>query len=152
MKTQKVCLGIKIICQLDKQVQVLSSCEHSSQALRDSICHVMSLSVTAYPFPWSRRVLLLEPISALSQDEGRVLPGQVASSSQGPHWWAMWDSVSHSKTLRHVAQPCPEQGFKPATFRSLVNLLYPLSYSRPDSVCVRCFTLYIVFYVCRLWD
>ena len=77
MKTQKVCLGIKIICQLDKQVQVLSSCEHSSQALRDSICHVMSLSVTAYPFPWSRGVLLLEPISALSQDEGRVLPGQV---------------------------------------------------------------------------
>ena len=37
---------------------------------------VMSLSVTAYPFPWGRGVLLLEPIPALSQGEGRVLPGQ----------------------------------------------------------------------------
>ena len=43
----------------------------------------MSLSVTAYPFPWGRGMLLLEPIPALSQGEGRVLPGQVASSSQG---------------------------------------------------------------------
>ena len=43
-------------------------------------CHVMSLSVTAYPFPWGHGVLLLEPIPALSQGEGRVLPGQVASS------------------------------------------------------------------------
>ena len=40
-------------------------------------CHVMSLSVTAYPFPWGRGMLLLEPIPALSQGEGRVLPGQV---------------------------------------------------------------------------
>ena len=38
-------------------------------------CHVMSLSVTAYPFPWGHGVLLLEPIPALSQGEGRVLPG-----------------------------------------------------------------------------
>ena len=30
-------------------------------------CHVMSLSVTAYPFPWGHGVLLLEPIPALSQ-------------------------------------------------------------------------------------
>ena len=36
----------------------------------------MSLSVTAYPFPWGRGMLLLEPIPALSQGEGRVLPGQ----------------------------------------------------------------------------
>ena len=43
----------------------------------------------------------------------------------------MWGSVSHSRTLRHAAQPCLEPGFEPATFRSLVNLLYPLSYSRP---------------------
>ena len=28
---------------------------------------VMSLSVTAYPFPWGHGVLLLEPIPALSQ-------------------------------------------------------------------------------------
>ena len=65
----------------------------------------MSLSVTAYPFPWGRGVLLLEPIPASSQGKGRVLPGQVASLSQGPHWWAMWGSVSRSRTLRHAAQP-----------------------------------------------
>ena len=80
-------------------------------------CHVMSLPVTTYPFPWGRGMLLLEPIPALSQGEGRVLPGQVASSSQGPYWWAMWGSVSCSRTLQHAAQPCPEPGFEPATFR-----------------------------------
>ena len=85
------------------------------------LCYVMLLSITAYP----------QPIPALSQGEGRVLPGQVASSLQGPHWWAMWGSVSRSRTLRHAAQPCPELGFEPATLRSLVDLLYPLSYSRP---------------------
>ena len=90
-------------------------------------CHVMSISVTAYPFPWGRGMLLLEPIPALSQGEGRVLPGQVASSSQGPYWWAMWGSVSCSRTLQHAAQPCPEPGFEPATFQSLVDLLYPMS-------------------------
>ena len=61
------------------------------------VCHVivrnrLSLSMGS-------RVLLLEPIPALPQGEGRVLPGQVASSSQGPHWWAMWGSVSCSRTL-----------------------------------------------------
>ena len=96
-------------------------------------CHIMSLSVTTYPFPWGCGVLLLEPVPVLSQGEGRVLPGQVTSSSQGPHWWAMWGSVSHSRTLRHAAQPCPELGFEPATLRSLVDLLYPLSYSHPHS-------------------
>ena len=65
----------------------------------------MSSSVTAYPIPWGRGVLLLEPIPASSQGEGRVLPGQVASLSQGPHWWATWGSVSRSRTLRHAAQP-----------------------------------------------
>ena len=49
----------------------------------NNVRNVMSLSVTAYPFPWGCGVLLLEPIPALSQGEGRVLPGQVASSSQG---------------------------------------------------------------------
>ena len=37
-------------------------------------CHVMSLSVTTYPFPWGHGLLLLEPIPVLSQGEGRVLP------------------------------------------------------------------------------
>ena len=55
----------------------------------------------------------------------------IASSSQGPHWWAMWGSVSCSRTLRHAAQPCPVPGFELATFWSLVDLLYPLSYSCP---------------------
>ena len=36
-------------------------------------CHVIVR--TAYPFPWGCGVLLLEPIPALSQGEGRVLPG-----------------------------------------------------------------------------
>ena len=67
--------------------------------------HVMSSSVTAYPIPWGCGVLLLEPIPASSQGEGRVLPGQVASLSQGPHWWATWGSVSRSRTLRHAAWP-----------------------------------------------
>ena len=38
--------------------------------------HVMSLSVTTYPFSWGRGVLLQEPIPALSQGEGRVLPDE----------------------------------------------------------------------------
>ena len=33
--------------------------------------------------------------------------------------------------MQHAAQHCPEQGFEPATFRSLVDLLYPLSYNCP---------------------
>ena len=37
----------------------------------------MSLSVATYPFPRGPGVLLLGPIPALSQGEGRVLPGQV---------------------------------------------------------------------------
>ena len=40
---------------------------------------------------------------------------------------ALWGS------LRHAAQlSSREPGFEPATFRSLVDLLYPLSYSCPD--------------------
>ena len=30
------------------------------------------------------------------------------------------------------AQPSPELGFEPATFQSLIDLLYPLGYSRPS--------------------
>ena len=95
-------------------------------------CHVI-LPVTACP--WGGGVLLLEPIPALSRGEGRVLPGQVTSSLQGPHWWAMWGSVSCSKTLRHAAQP--SRRFELVTSRSLVDLLYPLSYSRPTCKMVK---------------
>ena len=50
----------------------------SGRRLFTKPCHVMSCHVivrTAYPFPWGCGVLLLEPISALSRGEGRVLPG-----------------------------------------------------------------------------
>ena len=91
----------------------------------------MSLSVTAYPFPWGCRVLLLEPIPALSQGEGRVLPGQVTSSLQG--------KTDEQYGVQYLAQghfdmqlsPETRLGFEPATFRSLVDLLHLLSYSRP---------------------
>ena len=61
----------------------------------------------------------------------RVLNGQVASSSQGPHWWqrppckvpTIWGLVSCSRTLQHAAQLSQGLGFEPATFRSLANLL-----------------------------
>ena len=48
--------------------------------------------------------------------------------SQSQPWWGQG---TPSRTLRHAAQHCPEQGFEPATFRSLVDLLYPLSYNCP---------------------
>ena len=44
---------------------------------------------------------------------------------------AIWGSLSCSRTLQHAAQLSPELGSEPATFRSLVNLLHLLSYSRP---------------------
>ena len=51
------------------------------------------------------------------------------------HQEQLWGSVSCSRILRHVAQSCPgELGFKPATFWSPVNQLYPLSYSRPKKI------------------
>ena len=66
-----------------------------------------------------------------SQSKGRLHPGQVASSSQGPSLMveAAISSVSCSRTLQH------------ATFQSLADLLYSLSYSRAklwyDRVCFR---------------
>ena len=44
-------------------------------------CHVMSLSVTAYPFPWGRGMLLLEPIPALSQRQ--LITGPLLMSNVG---------------------------------------------------------------------
>ena len=44
------------------------------QSINQSMsCHVIVR--TAYPFPWGCGVLLLEPIPAMSQGEGKVLPG-----------------------------------------------------------------------------
>ena len=63
--------------------------------------------------------------------QGQGTPWTSHQLIAGPHWWAMWGSVSRARTLRHAAQPCPELGFEPATLRSLVDLLYSLSYSRP---------------------
>ena len=99
---------------------------------RSVSCHAMSFSVTAYPFPWGRGVLLQESIPTLSEGEGRVLPGQFSSLSQGPHWWEMWGSVSCARTLRHAAQPCPAPSItsrpalptelQPPLFRSMWHL------------------------------
>ena len=44
---------------------------------------------------------------------------------------AIWGSVSCSRKLQHAAQLSPELGFKPATCRSLADLLDPLSYRHP---------------------
>ena len=86
---------------LSAYISIITDISISAYILSDmKTCHVTSLSIA--------EVLLLEPIPALFQGDGRVLPGQVASSSQGPHWWAMWGSVSRSRTLQHAAQPCPE--------------------------------------------
>ena len=75
--------------------------------------------VTAYPFPWGHRVLLLEPVPALSQSEG-------LDTSPAHHRRALTDEQCG-------VRPCPEPGFEPVTFRSLADLLYPLSYSHPGT-------------------
>ena len=63
---------------------------------------------------------------SLVSGRGQGAPWTSRQLIAGPHWWAMWGSVSCSRT--HAAQPCLEPGFEPATFRSLVYLLYLLSY------------------------
>ena len=83
--------------------------------------------------------------SKLSLGDGRVHPGQVASSSQGPYWWQRPPckvSTAHQEQfgVQHLAQGhidmqfSWELGFEPATFQSLDNLLYLLSYSRPSNL------------------
>ena len=56
-------------------------------------CHVMSLSVTAYPFPWGHGVLLLEPIPAFlraragySLDNSPAHRRAVMTIVTGIHW------------------------------------------------------------------
>ena len=75
--------------------------------------------------------------SQLSLSRGRVHPGQVASSSQGPHWWQRPPCkvpTAHKEQfgvqyLGHFdLQLSPELGFEPVTLRSLTDLLYPLSW------------------------
>ena len=83
------------------------------------------LSVTALSLLWGCRGFFCWSQSQLSLGEGRVFPGQVASSSQGPSLMAeaamqgvsrtsgaIWGSVSCSRTLRHAAQLSPELGFE----------------------------------------
>ena len=69
---------------------------------------------------------------SLASGRGQDAPWTSRQLIAGPHWWAMWGSVS--RTLQHAAQPCPEPGFEPATFWSLVDLLYPLSYRDKISI------------------
>ena len=84
----------------------------------------MSFSVTAYPFPWGRGVLLQESIPTLS--EGRA-------------GYSLDNSLAYRRAL--TDEKCGVQYLAQGHFdmqlslapplRSLVDLLYPLSYSRP---------------------
>ena len=76
------------------------------------------------PLSRGRRVFA-EPISAVF---GRRQGHQIIAGPLG----VIWGSVSCSRTLQHAAQLSPgEPGFEPGTFRTLADLLYPLSYSHP---------------------
>ena len=84
----------------------------STKAVTHLACHVMSSSVTALSL--FQRVAGFVAGAKLSPSKGRALPGRVASSSHEQLGFSM--------------------GFEPATFWSLADLLYLLSYSRPLSV------------------
>ena len=66
----------------------LSRVHTSTKAQQFSLIHpsIHPLSVTALSLLWDRGGLCWSQ-SQLSLGEGRVHPGQVASSSQGTHWW-----------------------------------------------------------------
>ena len=71
----------------------------STKHYRPSIhYYVMSLSVAAYPFPWGRGVLLLEPIPALSQGEGA--PWTSRQLIAGP---SLMSIVGFSISLKHTS-------------------------------------------------
>ena len=78
------------------------------------------LSVTALSLLWGRTGFLLELIPAVS--------GAVASSSQGSQFGVQYLAHGHFD----MQLSSGELGFEPATFHSLADLLYRLSYSRPD--------------------
>ena len=96
--------------------------------------------------------LLLEPVPAVSgRGQGtpwkshQLITGHLLmaeATMQGVNCTSrlIWGSVSCSKTLRHAAQLSRELGFEPATFRSLADLLYPLSTAVP----LNCFTMYLI--------
>ena len=79
--------------------------------------------------------------SRLSLSMGGVAAGASPSLASGRGQGAPWTSRSSSQGLTYGVQYLaqghfnmqlsPELGFEPATFQSLVDLLYPLSYSRP---------------------
>ena len=61
-------------------------------------------------------------------------PSVVSGRGQGPPWTSRQLTeeecgVQYLAQGHFAAPPCPEPGFELATFRSLVDLLYPLSYS-----------------------
>ena len=81
----------------------------------------------------------MQSVTALSLFQG--VTGSVSGWSHqlvvGPSG-AIWSLVSCSRTLWPAAQlSLGEPEFEPATFQSLANLLYPLSYSRPLIKCLR---------------
>ena len=67
--------------------------------------------------------------SQLSLGEGRVHPGQVTSSSQGPHRWQphIRSNLGFSTLVKNTSTCSSVQQVWLATFRSLADLLYPLS-------------------------
>ena len=105
--------------------------------------NIYTLSVTALSLLWGCKVFCWSQ-SQLSLGEGGVLPGQVASSSQGPSLLgeaamqgvnhtlgAIWSSVACCLQLSSCWSVSLELGLELATFRSLADLLSQLSYSHP---------------------
>ena len=90
---------------------------HIMAALEEKSIHRYIVCNRFIPFLWGRGGFWWSQ-PQLSLGEGRVHSGQVASSSQGPHWWqgpptAHQGSVSCSRTLRHEAQLSLGLGFEP---------------------------------------
>ena len=96
----------------------------------------MSLSIATYPISKG-----LQGVAAGAN------PSNVSGRGQGTPWISrqliagpsLVSNVGFSISLKDTST-CPEPGFEPATFISLVNLLHPLSYS------YYCF-LFMVIYV-----
>ena len=72
--------------------------------------------------PWTSRQLITGP----------SLMAEAAMQGANRTLGAIWGPVSCSRTVWHAAKLSPELGLEAATFRSLADLLYPLSYSRPE--------------------
>ena len=80
----------------------------------------------------------------------------VASSSQGPHWWQrprckVPAAQQVQFGFQYLAQDTWTCSSTPAAFRSLANLLYPLSYSRPHLAPAFQFACFLLGVGCFSW-